>query len=74
MLSNFNQSINCNAQSIIEDKIALYMNANVPSEGSISINKTIHDKILYFANEEECNADYAQFNKKVEDIAKSFID
>ena len=74
MLSNFNQSVNCNAQSLIDDKVALYMNASIPSEGNISINKSIQDRTLYFANEEECNADYAQFNKKVEDIAKSLID
>lgn len=73
-LTNFNQSVNCNAQSMIGDKVALYMNASIPQEGSISINQSIQDRVIYFANEAECKADYAAFSKKVEDIAKSLAE
>lgn len=71
MLSNFNQSVNCNAQSMIGDKVALYMNATIPSEGSISINQSIQDRGTYFAHEAECKEDYATFAQRVEDIARS---
>lgn len=73
-LTNFNQSVNCSAQSQIGDQIATYMNASIPQEGSISINQSIQDRTIYFANEEQCKADFAEFNQKVEDIAKSFDD
>lgn len=70
-LVNFNQSVSCTAQSKIGNDVAMYMNANIPQEGNISINKSIENRELYFANEEECKADFAAFNEQVEEIAKS---
>lgn len=71
MLKNFNQSVNCSAQSVIGDTIALYMNATIPSEGNISLNQSIQDRGVYFAHEAECKEDYATFAQRVEDIARS---
>lgn len=70
-LINFNKSVTCDAISQINDKNVVLMTANIPQRGGISISKSISDREVYFLHQEECDADYEEFNKKVEDIAKN---
>lgn len=70
-LKNFYQTVNCNADSVINDISVLYFDASIPQSGNITINKTIENKDLYFDNKTECDKDYDDFNKKVEEIAKN---
>lgn len=51
-----NQSISISGNSIIhngeKDIIAAYINANIGSDGNISINKSINDKKIFHCKEE----------------------
>lgn len=52
------------------DVIAMTMNANINEDGSISINKYIQNKEIYFENQATVDADYAEFETYVKGLAE----
>lgn len=69
----FNKSMNFNGQSTIENvvdeynnkKIILSMSASCYENNKVYFSKTIDDIAAYEENKEICDADYAEFEKKV---------
>ena len=70
MLANYNSNVNANAQSTIDGKTAVYFNALIKEDKTFNISKNIQDSELYFANQDACEADYAEFEAKVRELAK----
>ena len=70
MLANYNSNINANAQSTINGQIVVYFGATIKEDKTFNITKNINNSELYFANEEACEADYAEFEAKVRELAK----
>ena len=69
MLTNYNASINVNAQSAIDGQAVVYFGATIKEDKTFNITKNINNAILYFENEEDCEADYAEFEVKVRELA-----
>lgn len=69
MLANYNSSISVGAQSVIDSQIVAYFNASIKEDKTFNITKNIQNSELYFANEETCEADYAEFEAKVRELA-----
>ena len=69
-----NQSISISGNSIIhngeKDIIAAYINANIGSDGNISINKSINDKEIFHCKEEEILKDLNEFEAYVYKTAR----
>ena len=69
MLNNLSKSITVSATSTIEvdnkQNTVMYMNATITSGGDVNINQSIRDKELYIANQEEVDADFAEFKVTV---------
>lgn len=57
-----NKSVSLNYQSIIGEKQAVYMSAQIPESGNSNSTKNIADLALYEANKAECRADMAAFD------------
>lgn len=57
------KSVSLSYQSMIGDKIAVYMSAQIPDSGRSTSNKTIQDLDLYEANKTECREDMAAFDE-----------
>ena len=57
------KSVSLSYQSMIGDKVAVYMSAQIPESGRSNSNKTIQDLDLYEANKAECREDMAQFDE-----------
>ena len=70
MLANYNAFMNVNAQSAIDGQTVVYFGATIKEDKTFNITKNISNAELYFANEEECEADYAEFEAKVRELAK----
>lgn len=70
MLANYVSTINVNAQSAIDGKTVAYFNGLIKEDKTFNITKNIQDSELYFANEEACEADFAEFEDKVRELAK----
>ena len=70
MLSNYNSNINVNAQSVIDGHAVVYFGAIIKEDKTFNITKNVQDSELYFANQEACDADYAEFEAKVRELAK----
>ena len=68
MLNNYNQSINCYANSVIDDVSVVFMSASVNADNTYNISQNIQNIELYEANKKECDADYKEFKKKVDDV------
>ena len=56
------KSVSLSYQSMIGDKVAVYMTASIPESGRSNSNKTIQDLDLYEANKTECRQDMAEFD------------
>lgn len=56
------KSVSLSYQSMIGDKVAVYMTASIPESGKSNSNKTIQDLDLYEANKTECRQDMAEFD------------
>lgn len=56
------KSVSLSYQSMIGDKVAVYMSAQIPENGRSNSNKTIQDLDLYEANKTECRQDMAEFD------------
>lgn len=56
------KSVSLSYQSMIGDKVAVYMSAQIPESGRSNSNKTIQDLDLYEANKTECRQDMAEFD------------
>ena len=69
MLNNFTKSTTLSASSDIEvdgkDNIIMYMNATINANGDVNINQSIRNKDLYITNQEEVDADFAEFKTSV---------
>lgn len=73
-----NKSISVSGQSLIEvtengnkvTKQVAYMNASIPEEGNLSINKSIQDKQLFETNKESVLADFSEFETYVYGLAE----
>ncbi len=63
-------SININGTSQIEEKTVVYFNAsnNGSQNKGYSSTKNISDMEVYLANQEQCDADYAEFDAAAMDI------
>lgn len=59
------KSVTMSYQSIFEDKVAVYMSAQIPENGRSSISTTIQDLELYGANKAACRADMTAFDQLV---------
>lgn len=67
-----NKSITITGSSMVNDKPAVYMQANVSTDsGMTSHSSSIQDKILYEANKVECRQDMAAFDAMVYEIEDS---
>lgn len=62
------KSVSLSYQSMIGDKVAVYMTASIPESGKSNSNKTIQDLDLYEANKAECRADMAAFDAMLWDL------
>lgn len=69
MLANYNSSINANGQSVIDGQAVVYFGALIKEDKTFNITKNINNSELYFANQEVCEADYAEFEAKVRELA-----
>lgn len=56
------KSVSLSFQSVIEDKVAIYMSAQIPENGKSNSNMTIQDLELYEENKTECRKDMNEFN------------
>lgn len=56
------KSVSLSFQSMIGDKVAVYMSAQIPESGRSNSNKTIQDLDLYEANKTECRRDMSEFD------------
>lgn len=70
MLTNYNSNINVSAQSTIDGTVVVYFGAIIKEDKTFNITKNVQDSELYFANQEACDADYAEFEAKVRELAK----
>lgn len=63
-------SININGISLIEGKAVVYFSAsyNGNQANSYSSTKSISDMEMYLANQEQCDADYTEFDSAAMDI------
>ena len=59
------KSTSMNFNSMINDKSAVYMSAQIPVNGSASITITDQDRDLYEANKTQCRKDIEAFNQLV---------
>lgn len=67
-----NKSISLTGNSMINDKPAVYMSANVSTNGgTTSHSSSIQDKALYEENKAECRNDIATFSQMVYAIEDS---
>lgn len=69
MLTNYNTSINANAQSTINGQVVVYFGALIKEDKTFNITKNINNSELYFANEETCEEDFTEFEVKVRELA-----
>lgn len=68
-----NKSVTITGQSYIEaagndgqpEKIIAYMNASIPENGDININKSIQDKELFNQNKKDVLKDFSEFENHV---------
>ncbi|NOW84273.1 hypothetical protein B0H39_003185 [Clostridium beijerinckii] len=62
-----NKSITITGQSMVGDKQALFLSANISTDGSSTgnITTTITDSAAYTANKTECRKDIADFQGEV---------
>lgn len=60
---NTQKTINLAGQSIIEDTVAVYMNATLNESGELSTNKAVCNKKLYDENKAACRADIDAFEE-----------
>lgn len=71
MMKNFSKVTNIAANSTIENVIAVSMRATVSEDGTWNIVKTIRNSEVYLANQEQCEADYEEFESEVLKVAKA---
>ncbi len=63
-------NVNINGTSQIAGKDAVYFNASFSDgSGNYIISKNITDVEAYNANEDECNADYAEFEQAAKRVS-----
>ena len=62
-----NKNITITGQSMVGDKQAVFMNANISTDGNsnASINTSITDEAAYAANKVACRKDIADFQEAV---------
>lgn len=69
-----NKTINVNGRSMVAvdgtETVAMTMNATINEDGSISTNKYIQNKEVYFSNQESADADAAEFEAYVKKLAE----
>lgn len=62
---NTTKNISISGTSSVDKKTIMTFTANIPSSGDASFSKRIMDKKTYLENQEECDADYANFEAEV---------
>lgn len=70
MLNNLSKTTNIMANSVINDELAATMRATVNSNNTWNIVKNVRDTELFLSNQEQCDADYAEFEKVVLEFAQ----
>lgn len=68
------KSVSLSYQSMIGDKVAVYMSAQIPESGRSNSNKTIQDLDLYEANKTECREDMAKFDDMLWELEDRSMD
>lgn len=71
MMKNFSKVTNITANSAIDNVIAISMRATVSENGTWNISKNIRNSEVYLANQEQCEADYKEFETEVLKVAKA---
>lgn len=68
------KSVSLSYQSMIGDKVAVYMTASIPESGRSNSNKTIQDLDLYEANKTECRQDMAEFDSMLWELEDQSVE
>lgn len=68
------KSVSLSYQSMIGDKVAVYMTAQIPESGRSNSNKTIQDLDLYEANKTECRQDMSEFDAMLWELEDQSVD
>jgi len=71
MMSNFTKVTNINANSLIDNVVVITMWASINEDKTVNLGKSVRDTELYFANQEACDADYAEFEAEVLKLAQA---
>jgi len=67
------KTANINGQSKIGDVVAAYLGANIQSDGSVSLSKTIPNVALYTKNQVAIEADVKDFETQAIAVAQGGI-
>ena len=67
------KTANINGQSNIGDVVAAYLGANIQSDGSVSISKTIPNVALYTKNQTDIEVDVKAFEAQAIAVAQGGI-
>ena len=71
MIKSFSKTTNITANSTIDNVIAVSMRATVSEDGTWNIVKTVRNSEVYLANQEQCEADYEEFEAEVLKVAQA---
>lgn len=65
MIKDFEKTTTMTARSAIGDEVAVSMRATLNEDGTWNVSKHIRNTELYLANQEQCEADYVEFEAEV---------
>lgn len=65
MMKDFSKVTTITANSHVDEGIAISMRATLNEDGTWNIVKNVRNPEMYFSNKDECDADYAEFEKEV---------
>ncbi|MBQ8632540.1 MAG: hypothetical protein IJ420_02925 [Lachnospiraceae bacterium] len=70
MISSYSKTTSITATSSIDGTPVVSMRATVGEDNTWNIAKTVRNPEVYLANQDACDADYAEFEAKVLEAAK----
>jgi len=70
MMKDFSRVTSMTANSVVENVVAVGMRATLNEDGTWNLTKNVRNSEIYLANQEICDADYAEFEAKVLKVAK----
>lgn len=69
MLSNYRKTINIFGACEIDGKQAATFNGAIGTNGTYNVMKSVQDVQLYNENKQQCDADYTEFEQRVQEEA-----